>query len=169
MKAKPRRPTTVVRRSVLYLLIDVTSGHLRDRKLCPGCSEQCGELVAQRSSRHWVSAIGQTTPGSSPCSGQRHGEPNVGSPKPLPLSASQRAMSVAPELRAVGLYEDEQATRVGQLVGTFRRLGRLDLKGRQHWGYRSIRTPNHTPSRSGSQEIGRNGLRQGVSLSRCRV
>lgn len=84
------------------------------------------------------------------------------------LSQARRVL-VAPELRAVGLDEDEQATRVGQLVGAFCRLGRLDLKGRQHWGYRSIRTPNHTPSRSGSQEIGRNRLRQGVSLTRCRV
>ena len=87
----------------------------------------------------------------------------------LPDLIGRAVQLVAPELRAVGLDEDEQATRVGQLVGTFCRLGRLDLKGRQHWGYRSIRTPNHTPSRSRSQEISRNGLRQGVALSRCHV
>lgn len=40
LKVTPRRPRSVVRRPVLYLLIDVSSGHLRDRKLCPGCIEQ---------------------------------------------------------------------------------------------------------------------------------
>ena len=100
----------------------------------------------------------------------RVGERDLGErPKRLQTFDAVQPELVAPELRAVGLDEDEQATRVGQLVGTFRRLSRLDLKGRQHWGYRSIRTPNHTPNRSGPQEIGRNGLRQGVSLSRCLV
>jgi hypothetical protein len=100
----------------------------------------------------------------------RVGERDLGErPKRLQTFDAVQPELVAPELRAVGLDEDEQATRVGQLVGTFCRLGRLDLKGRQHWGYRSIRTPNHTPSRWGSQEISRNGLRQGVSLSRCHV
>ena len=51
LKVKPRRHPSVVRRSVLYLLIDVSNGHLRHRKLCPGCSEPWGHRVTQRLSR----------------------------------------------------------------------------------------------------------------------
>jgi hypothetical protein len=100
----------------------------------------------------------------------RVGERDLGErPKRLQTFDAVQPERAAPELRAIGLDEDEQATRVGQLLGTFCRLGRRDLKGRQHGGWRSIRTPNHTPSRSRSQEIGRNGLRQGAALSRCHV
>ena len=100
----------------------------------------------------------------------RVGERGLGErPKRLQTFDADQPELAAPEFRAFGLDEDGQATRVGQLAGTSRPLGRLDLKGRQHRGYRSIRIPSHTPSRSGSQEFGRNGVRQDVSPSRCRV
>jgi DNA repair protein RadC len=40
LKYKPQRTPSLVRRSVLYILIDASSDHLREWKLCPGSTEQ---------------------------------------------------------------------------------------------------------------------------------
>lgn len=47
-------PSSVVRRSVLYLSLDVRSGQLRDRKPCPGRGEQLSGRVTRRLARWGV-------------------------------------------------------------------------------------------------------------------